>query len=156
MKIIKTTNIIELTQLLPLIESIEIFYPDIKHWYLNKVIPRVVLNKNNIVFIAKNESGNLIGFIIGKDTKKEKKICCVMILPEYRNNGYAIKLIEEMQKELKTNKPHCSVSEDMLPLYEKIFIKHFNWELKEVISNLYVEGKKEYFFNSPNVKKSKI
>lgn len=155
MKIKKVKSLFGLFEIVPEIKKIEKHYPSVLHWYINKVIPNVGRGKR-IVLIGLNEEKQIVGFIIGKKVKKEKKICCLMIFEEFRNKGFAIKLIERMCEELKESHPVCSVSEDMLPMYETIFIKKFGWTLKEVKQDLYVKGKKEFFFNQENSAETKI
>ena len=64
--------------------------------------------------------------------------------------------IKKIQKELNEEKLHCSVSEDLLPLYLKIFINHFKWAIDEVQESKYKKGKLEYFFNGKSKKESEL
>lgn len=112
-------------------KNIENIYPEVEHWYINKVIPRVMLEKD-IVLVIYSPENEVAGFAIAKNNKEEKKLCCLIIMPDYQGRGYAIKLIKKIQKELNEEKLHCSVSEDLLPLYLKIFINHFKWAIDEV------------------------
>lgn len=124
MRIEKISNLFLLTELSSTISSLSHIYPDISHWYNNKVIPRVMLGED-IVIVAKSENGKTIGFAIGKKTEKESKLCCLMVLPDFRGKGYALKLINRIIEELDDDYPHCSVSEDLFHTYSKIFINHF-------------------------------
>lgn len=155
MRIDKINNLFLLTELSSTISSLSYIYPDISHWYNNKVIPRVMLGKD-IVIVAKSEDGETIGFAIGKKTEKESKLCCLMVLPDFRGKGYALKLINRIIKELDDDYPHCSVSEDLFHTYSKIFINHFKWSLDDVVSDVYQKGKLEYFFNGKHKKDSII
>lgn len=153
MKIEKISNLFLLTELSLTISSLSHIYPDISHWYNNKVIPRVMLGED-IVIVAKSKNNEIIGFAIGKKTEKESKLCCLMVLPEFRGKGYAVKLINHIIDELNDDYPHCSVSEDLFHIYSKIFINHFKWSLDDVVSGIYHKGKLEYFFNGKHKKDS--
>lgn len=155
MRIEKISNLFLLTELSSTISSLSHIYPDISHWYNNKVIPRVMLGED-IVIVAKSENGETIGFSIGKKTEKESKLCCLMVLPDFRGRGYALKLINRIIEELDDDYPHCSVSEDLFHIYSKIFINHFRWSLDDVVSDVYQKGKLEYFFNGKHKKESII
>ena len=155
MRIEKISNLFLLTELSSTISSLSHIYPDISHWYNNKVIPRVMLGED-IVIVAKSENGETIGFAIGKKTDKESKLCCLMVLPDFRGRGYALKLINRIIEELDDDYPHCSVSEDLFHIYSKIFINHFRWSLDDVVSDVYQKGKLEYFFNGKHKKESII
>ncbi|MDI6976106.1 GNAT family N-acetyltransferase [Serratia sp. Se-RSBMAAmG] len=142
----KLTSLFSLNELLPTLATLNDIYPDISHWYFNKVIPRVLLGEDAVI-IVKNTSGQMAGFAIAKKTESESKLCCLYILPEFRGQGYVIPLIENVIEELDNDYPHCSVSEDLFHAYSKIFINYFRWRLDEVVSNVYKKGKLEYFFN---------
>lgn len=153
MKIEKISSLYLLTELSSTISSLSHIYPDISHWYSNKVIPRVMLGED-IVIVAKSEKNEIIGFAIGKKTETESKLCCLMILPDFRGKGHAVKLINRIIEELNDDYPHCSVSEDLFHTYSKIFINHFKWSLDDVVTGVYKKGKLEYFFNGKHKKES--
>lgn len=155
MMIKNVTTLIGLTQLIPYLKNIENIYPDVEHWYINKVIPRVMLEKD-IVLVIYSPENEVAGFAIAKNNKEEKKLCCLIIMPDYQGRGYAIKLIKKIQKELNEEKLHCSVSEDLLHVYSKIFINHFKWTIDEVQESKYKKGKLEYFFNGKSKKESEL
>lgn len=146
MKIEKISSLMRLTSLLPVIANLEDTYPDVEHWYINKVIPRVMLDQD-VVLTVTDDSNNIAGFAIGKNTDQEKKLCCLMILPQFQHAGYGFKLTKAMMKELNTDYPHCSVSEDLFHAYSRMFINHFGWSVDEVKKDVYVKGKLEYYFN---------
>lgn len=69
---IDTTNIIEDISKMMLKE-----YPNFYEWFNNKVLPELANNTRNIVFLQRNNK--IIGFLIIKNTPKEKKISNIYI-----------------------------------------------------------------------------
>lgn len=150
----KETSLIGLTKLIPYLKNIKDIYPDVEHWYINKVIPRAMLDKD-IVLVIYTSQYEVAGFAIAKNNE-EKKLCCLMIMSDFKGHGYSIKLIKEIQKELNEEKLHCSVSEDLFHIYSKIFINYFKWTIDEVKDSKYRKGKLEYFFNGKSKKESSL
>jgi hypothetical protein len=52
-----------------------------------------------------------------------------------------------MLRELNDDKPHCTVSEEMLHLYSRAFINHYRFDLGRVDKGAYRPNKLEYVFN---------
>ena len=67
-------------------------------------------------------------------------------MENFQNKGIGLKLFETVFKCLDTDKPFLTVSEEKFTEFERIF-KYYNFELTSVKSNLYRNGKIEYFFN---------
>lgn len=146
MKIEKAETLFQLTEILSLIKTLESFYPDVEHWYINKVIPRVMLGED-IVLVLKDDSEKLAGVAIGKKTETESKLCCLKVIEDFQSRGYGIKLIKNMLRELGNDYPHCSVSEDLFHIYSQLFVNHFGWSVDDVKEDVYKKGKLEYYFN---------
>lgn len=144
-KIEQTKNMVELFDLLPLFSNLNNYYPDFNYWYINKVIPGTVVD-SDIVLVAKNNS-IIVGGAIGKKSTTENKLRCVRVLPQCQNSGIGIKLIDAMISQLECEKPHCTVSEEMLHLYSRPFVNRYNFDLTSVDKGTYRRGKLEYFFN---------
>lgn len=143
MRIEKTNSFVEAFNCLPMLKTLDEFYPDLSYWYVNTVVPGLVLG-NDVLLLAK-EAGRTVGLALGKNGD-EKKLRCVRVLPEFQNTGFGLRLIEQMFDELQTDKPHCSVAEEMLGLYSRAFVNRYGFELNRV-DRTYRRGRLEYYFN---------
>ena len=129
-------------------------YKDFKKWYLTKQIPGILKNERDILFI-KNSNKEIIGISCLKKTNNEKKICNLFVKEEYRYQGIGTILIEESMKWLETKKPLITFPDYKLELF-KPFIKKYNWQLIEVINNLYNNYSKELCYNDTLIKPSNL
>jgi GNAT superfamily N-acetyltransferase len=128
-----------------LLESLQNQYPDFGHWYVNKCMPGILVGEDKLLVVR--EHHRIIGVALGKKTPDEVKLRCVRVLLEYENKGIGIHLVEKMLKLLDKDKPACTVSQEMLHLFSRAFINHFNFELTRVSKGQYRPGKLEYLFN---------
>ena len=136
-KFISLSNeIYELTKVLNKI------YPNYYNWFYNIQIIGVKNSNRDILFI---ENNNKIVSICSVKYS-EKKICTLFTKEKFRRKGYASKLIDETIKILNTNKPLVTINENNLIYYQR-FINKYNWELTNIKKDLYIQGKKEYFYN---------
>ena len=124
------------------LSSAEQFYPSFKNWYFEKVIPDILNNKRDVLFEIRNNS--IVGLSLVK--YEEKKLCTLKVFEEYQNKGYGLQLFEKSFDLLETDKPFLTVSEEKYIEFKKIF-KYYNFDLTDVKSGLYRDGKLEYFFN---------
>lgn len=93
------------------------------------------------------DGDNLIGICIGKKTECEKKIRLLRVHPRYQNKGIGIKLIDSMIEQLETEKPHCTVPEEQIHKFSRIFVSRYGFSLDDVVKGVYRKRKLEYFFN---------
>lgn len=146
MPIIARTSSAEATLgALPMLENLNAFYPGFACWFQHKVVPGVG-RPENVVLLA-TEGEQLVGVALGKRDTLETKIRCVRVLPHLQNSGLGIKLLDRMIEELECEKPHCSVSEEMLHGYSRPFVNRYAFELSAVEKGLYRPRKLEYLFN---------
>lgn len=145
-------NLISLYNAYEKVKNLGNHYPDFYDWYWNKVIPGVQ-NGNDEVIMAylKNE---LVGVSIIKNSD-EKKLRAIRIDERFQNKGYGLYLIDESLKRLNIDNPLCSVSEEMINDYSRIFINRYDFNLSHVYKGLYRKGKLEYEFNGVNNLKEK-
>lgn len=139
----KTNNFNEAMLALPFIVSIDKYYPDIKHWYINTVVPGICLNDDNLL-LAK-ENNKIIGIALSK-SGIENKLRCIRVCKDYENSGLGIKLIDKTL-DLIGPKPLVSVSEELLHSYSRMFVNRYSFSLSEVTKHKYRKNKLEYFFN---------
>lgn len=128
------------------IESASVYYPQFDTWYFQKVIPDLVLGRRKI--ITETREGNIVGTAIVK-LSEELKLSTLKVNDHYENRGIGLKLFEKSFELLDTNKPFLTVSEERLPLFQKIF-KYYDFELTSVCKDVYRAGKREFFFNEFN------
>lgn len=145
MQIQQTTSFVQAFMALPMLRSLDDLYPDFSHWYVNKVLPGVVLGSDTLL-LAKDQ-GRLVGVAMGKKNKHETKLRCVRVLPEYQNTGLGIRLVDRMLETLECDKPHCTVAEELLHTYSRLFVQRYGFRLSEVLKGAYRPRKLEYVFN---------
>ena len=92
------------------------------------------------------DSYHLSGCSLLKNTKDEKKICCLFVDPAYRGQGIASQLIKNSFAILNTEKPLMTVSEHNLPQLQKL-IDRFGFELTSVKNSVYLPGVREFYYN---------
>lgn len=129
---------------LPFISSLDQYYPDINHWFINTVIPGLSLGNDKLIIARDN--GIIAGIAIGK-MDEESKLRCVRVHPDYQSTGLGIKLIDKMVDLIEDGKPRVTVSEEMINLYSRIFIKRYGFSLNDVVKGMYRKQKLEYVFN---------
>ncbi|QZA70904.1 acetyltransferase [Erwinia phage AH06] len=129
---------------LPFIQSLDVFYPDISHWYINTVIPGLCLGNDKLIIARDNNV--IAGIALGK-MGDETKLRCIRVHPNYQSTGLGIRLIDDMLELIEDGKPAVTVSEEMLHLYSRPFVKRYGFELSDVSKGRYRRGKLEYGFN---------
>ena len=141
----QTSNVVEALLALPFLKNLDTYYPDFSHWYINRVIAEIQ-NPTNIILLAK-EDARVIGVALGKHTPDESKLRCVRIHNDYKASGLGVRLIDKMLDHLQIQKPHCTVSEELIHQYSRIFVNRYGFELSRVEKGKYRQGKLEYCFN---------
>lgn len=145
MKIEQTSSFVQAFMALPMLRSLDDLYPDFGNWFINRVIPGVVLGTDTLL-LAKDQ-GRLVGVAIGKKTAAETKLRCVRVLPKYQNTGLGVRLVDRMLETLECDKPHCTVAEELLHTYSRLFVQRYGFRLSQVIKGAYRPKKLEYVFN---------
>lgn len=135
----------EAFSVLPFIKSLDVYYPDISHWYINKVIPGIMLGDDKLVIASDN--GRLAGVALSK-SGVENKLRCIRVHPDYANNGLGIRLIDRSLELIGDSKPAVTVSEELIHHYSRIFVNRYGFELSAVDKGTYRARKLEYRFNS--------
>jgi len=118
------------------------YYPNFEKWYHEKVIPDLINFKRELIIERRNK--DIVGLSIIK--LEENKLCTLKIMDRFQNRGLGLKLFEKSFKQLNTDKPFLTVSEEKLPEFKKIF-DYYKFNLTSIHDSLYRDGKKEYFFN---------
>ena len=126
------------------IESLSSTYPSIVGWGYDKVRNGLMNGTRSILLEWRDNK--LVGLSVLKNDGVEKKICCLRIAKEYQNLGIGVRLFKRSFEELGTNTPLLSVSETVLPKFEKIF-DHFGFVKTEAYPDKYVKGISEISFN---------
>lgn len=99
------------------------------------------------IVMALDDTGKLAGVSLLKDTKDEKKICCLFIRQDCRGHGIGGKLIQKSFEVLDTDKPLLTVSDRNYPQFEKLIKLHgFKFSYKK--KGAYQETDTEYYFNN--------
>ena len=74
-------NMVEAFIALDMLRHLENYYPDFEYWFVNKVIPGLVVEKD-LMLLAK-DNDKIIGVSLVKKAE-ENKLRCVRVLPEYQ------------------------------------------------------------------------
>ena len=145
----QTRNLVDTFLAKQLLSTLDVHYPGFEHWYVNKCMPGILVGTD--VMIVAKDKGHVVGVALGKKREEETKLRCVRVLPEYQNRGTGLHLIDRMLKALDCDKPHCTVSEELLHLYSRAFVNRYHFDLTEVLKGLYRPQKLEYVFNAPGM-----
>lgn len=141
-RIYSTRNAVEALLALPFLQSIDRYYPDLQHWFINTVLPG--LQEGSSVLLLAKDHHAVVGMALGK-TGSEKKLRCVRTNGHY--NGLGLRLMERMFETIECDKPHCTVSEELLGSYSRAFVNRYGFDLHHVSKGEYRPGKLEYHFN---------
>lgn len=144
----KTTRLADAILTKGVLDSLETYYPDFGYWYVNKCMPGIVTGSDSLI-VAKDH-GQIVGVALGKKHPDETKLRCVRVLPQYQNKGIGLHLVDRMLRDLDDDKPHCTVSEELMHQYSRAFINLFKFNLSSVDKGLYRPNKLEYVFNGSN------
>lgn len=126
------------------------YYPGIVEWF-NKIIKEIDDdNKRRELFLAiitNQENIELVGILILKNTNKEKKICSMRVLENFRNKGIGKKLFEKAFEYLGTRKPLITLPEECYKGAFKRLLEKYNFVETNRVEGFYRDNKIEYFFN---------
>lgn len=131
-------------------------YPERSKWLFEKFFPGVA-NGSRKIIIATDKNQTLAGVALLKNTKEEKKICCLYIRKDCRGHGLAGSLIQESFKILGTNTPSLSVTDKNYEQFSKLLKLHaFKFSYKK--KGAYSPNDTEYYFNNEatEILKSKV
>jgi len=141
----KVKDLPRLSDLFFLVKDLDNYYPNFDQWYYHKFIPGVLLG-NDVALVMKRKQ-EIIGVSLLKITKTETKLRALRIQKKYQKRGYGLYLLDQSLKELDDPLPHCTVSEELINDYARIFINRYGFKMDYVERNLYRKGKNEYLFN---------
>lgn len=123
-------------------------YPGVLGWFDNKVLPELLKQdgRRQLIALLTPQKHDLIGFCILKCIPTEKKICTLMVLPEYRGIGYGGCLFELAFQALGTRKPSMTISSSSLPAFAP-YIKKYEFVQRGVSYECYIKHINEYAYN---------
>lgn len=126
--------------LLPLSED----YPGIDDWYLTKVVPGLRTGSRYLLRVERGDE--LAGIGIGKIEAGERKICTVRVAPHFANRGIGVRIFDGLLKWLDDDRPHLTVSNHKLPLFERIF-DYYGFHMSSRVEGRYVPTACELGYN---------
>lgn len=134
-----------------LLRPIRNTYPLYDKWLAYKFFPGLKDGSRKII-IAYNQSRTPMGLALLKDSKEEKKICCLFVKEDYRNLGIATKLIEKSFDVLKTDKPLLTVADKNFEGFKKLLKENgFTFSYKK--KGVYKKNDTELYFNNEATEK---
>ena len=122
--------------------------------HFKKQLPGIFENKRNILFV-RNSENEIIAVACLRNDEEEQKICVLCVRKPYRGLGIGTRILEESIKWLGTTKPLATFPDYKLEMYRSL-IETYDWELTEIVPNLYQEGKQELCFNGTLTKNQKV
>lgn len=132
-------------------------YPNYKDWFFEKQLFETINSENrNIFFVRNSNNKDEIIAVACLKNNNEKKICTLYVLNKFRGQGIGNRLIEKSMDWLGTTKPLVTLTDYKYEMFKPIIDK-YNWELTEVVNDLYKVNSKELCFNGTlNRNKSKL
>jgi hypothetical protein len=119
-------------------------YPDIAQWYMKKVVPGLSDGTRKLISVERD--GSIVGIGIAKKDPLERKICTVRVAPSYFGRGIGPRLFDGLLRWLETDRPHLTISQQKLPLFERIFDR-YGFKHTSSHTGLYVPGVTEHGYN---------
>lgn len=131
-------------------------YPKLKEWYFTKQLPAIIDDERNILFTRNPENSNeIISMACLKKNSEEQKICTLYVSDKCRGLGIGTSIIEESMKWLGTTKPFITLADYKLDMFRPI-IEKYNWQLTEIVPELYNDRSEELCFNGTLTKSHDI
>lgn len=127
-----------------LTEGLDLYYPEIRDWFWNKVVPSTLTGTSSIILAEHDDQ--IVGVSMVK-AGDEPKIRCLRVLPAYEGRGVGIHLIDKSLRLLDVDKPMITVPEEKINELSRIMVNRFSFDLRHVDRGLYRPGKLEYQFN---------
>lgn len=130
--------------ILDVFKTMDIKYPNFDDWY-GKIFVEVLMGNVRREMVLALDGTKIAGILILKDMEGEKKICNIVVLPEYRKQGVATALFEMAFEYLGTQKPMISISQDLVPSFAAL-IRKYKFKLTN-IDYTYSQHKIEFYYN---------
>lgn len=130
--------------ILDVFKTMDIKYPNFDDWY-GKIFVEVLMGNVRREMVLALDGTTIAGILILKDMDGEKKICNIVVLPEYRKQGIATALFEMAFEYLGTQKPMISISQDLVPSFAAL-IRKYKFKLTN-IDYTYSQHKIEFYYN---------
>lgn len=135
--------------LLPLSED----YPGIDIWYRSKVVPGLRDGSRTLLRIERE--GTLVGLGIGKKDNEERKICTVRVAPSHAGRGIGVRIFDGLLKWLDHDRPHLTVTDSKLPLFERIF-DYYGFDMTSAAQGRYVPHACELGYNEVQLNENTV
>lgn len=140
---LKKNNDLLMHQTKEYIQSLDIFYPDIRKWFDERVIPDF---SNRSIILVLNSLREIHGIMILKNTDEERKISTLYLSPDARHLGIGSTLISLAIELLGHEKPLISIPHVCNKQYENLF-KKFHFCCYASYPDYYKIGITEYSYN---------
>lgn len=139
------TDPMEALRLLPFLQGLDRFYPDIIFWYVNRVIPNMTLG-NDPVLIAEDHD-QIVGLGIGR-VGDRPKLRCIRVAPSYQNRGVGLHLIDRLLKRLDCDRPVTTVAPELIHDWSRVLVNRYEFTLDHVSKGRFRPRQLEYEFNT--------
>lgn len=130
--------------ILDVFKTMDIKYPNFGDWF-GKIFVEVLMDNVRREIVLAMDGTTIAGILILKDIDGEKKICNIVVLPDYRKQGVATTLFEMAFEYLGTRKPMISMSQDLVPSFSGL-IRKYKFKLTN-IDYTYNQHKIEFYYN---------
>lgn len=126
------------------IEALSHLYPEIHWWYWGVFAKGFAMNERKILF-AKDNTGQLAGFSLLKNSYFEKKICTFYILPEFRESNLGTKFLPIAVDLVGGKDVGITVSEAVNKSLNPL-LSAYDFEIENIKTGLYLPKNKEIFY----------
>lgn len=144
---LEINNLEKINDIKPFLDKLKQYYPNTDIWF-DKVKRELLEHSDIRTLVTVSKYGKVIGMMILKRDEVEKKICSIMVDPEYRNQELGKLLIRSAFDILGTTTPLITVNAVIWATTTiKYLLKGFGFVYSRTIKNLYKDGEDELLFN---------
>lgn len=145
----RTESVVDGFRAYSLVRSVGMYYPDFEHWFVNRGLPEACTGGGSLILAE--DGDDVVGVVMGKRSETETKLRLLRVAPSHQNRGVGPHLMDHALRELGEDAPLCTVCEEMLGLYARMFVNMYDWRLDRVERGMYRPDRLEYLFNSRGV-----
>jgi GNAT superfamily N-acetyltransferase len=131
------------------IKHLDAFYPAFERWYWGTVVPGLADGTRLLETVIRD--GELVGILIAKRNKEERKLCTLWVHRKFAGSGVGVRLIRAGCEWVGSSTPLATVPEERMSEFGDL-LPRLGFELTQVVQSYYRDGKAEYVFNGQLVR----
>ena len=126
------------------LSHLEKTYPGFRMWFWGRVVRGLETGQRK--YFLSTEAADLVGIVIAKRDRLERKLCTVWVRSDRRGCGLATGLIDEASDWLEEDRPLLTVPQERLAEFMPLVWSR-GYKLSEALSSFYRPNVTEYVFN---------